>query len=47
MTNPLHLLLLVCSVGAFVLAAWQSSAPTWPRIVSVGLLLLAASFISW
>lgn len=47
MSPVVHFLLLVGAFACFGLAAWQPAAPTWNRVVSVGLLLLTASMIPW
>ncbi len=47
MTPLSHTLVLVAAVAVLALSAWRSGQPEWPRILSVGLTLLAASFISW
>lgn len=41
----LHLLILLLSVVVFIVATWQSSAPSWNRLVALGLALFAASFV--
>jgi hypothetical protein len=45
MPEVLHLLLLVLSLGCFLLAAWNPSPPQWSRLISGGLAFLVASML--
>jgi len=42
---PIHVLLLLLALVCFAVAAWQAGAPTWNRLVAVGLVFLAAAFV--
>lgn len=41
----MQLILLVLAFVCFAFSAWQSSSPTWNRVVSVGLAALVASML--
>lgn len=43
--NPVHLLLVLASIVCFAFSAWQAGSPGWNRVVSAGLMLLAASLV--
>lgn len=41
------ILLRVLAVVSFGFAAWQSSSPSWNKVVAIGLMALSLSFIAW
>lgn len=45
-TDLFHLILLIFSLGCFILGAWQNPpSPNWNRLTSLGLAFFVASLI--
>lgn len=47
MSVILHQLLILFAVVCFAFSGWQSASPYWNRIVSIGFVCLALSFLSY